>query len=308
MKVVITGATGLIGSALAKELAGRGDHVIALSRNRESAVRRLGTTVQVHVWADPVSDPPPAAALQGADAVVHLLGEPIAQRWSAAAKRRIHDSRVLSTRGLAAALRELPDDQRPRVLISQSATGYYGPRGEEQITEDGTPGSDFLADITTAWEAEALGAAELSGQRVVVTRTGVVLSPSGGALEKMLPPFRLGIGGPIAGGRQYVPWIHLDDVCAALIHLLDDEQTHGPVNLTAPTPVTNAELSRTLGKVLRRPAVLPIPGFAVRLIYGEMASTVTTGQRVIPRRLLDLGYRFRYSELEPALRAVLEAV
>jgi hypothetical protein len=237
--------------------------------------------------------------------VVHLLGEPIAQRWSETAKREIRDSRVLSTRSLVAGVAAISDEQRPKLLISQSAAGYYGPRGKETLDESASPGSDFLARVTVDWEHEALGAQP--GLRVVVTRTGVVLSPSGGALAKMLPPFRLGVGGPVAGGRQYVPWIHLDDVVGALVFCIEHSSSSGPLNLTAPGPVTNSELSRTLGRVLHRPAVLPVPGAALRLIYGEMASIILTGQRVIPRGLQELGYHFRYTELEPALRDILDA-
>jgi uncharacterized protein len=305
MKVVITGATGLIGAALLSALRERGDHVVALTRTLESADRTLDDAIEIHEWPDPKGSLPPSVALTGADAVVHLLGEPVAQRWTETARREIRDSRVLSTRSLVAALGQLPDEHRPATLVSQSATGYYGPRGDEPVSEDAPAGEDFLATVTRAWEHEALAASELPGLRVVRTRTGVVLSPRGGALAKMLPPFRLGVGGPVAGGRQYVPWIHLDDVVGALLRCIDDQRITGPVNVTAPNPVTNAELSRTLGRVLHRPAVLPVPGAALRLLYGEMASIVTTGQRVMPQRLLQLGHEFRHPELEPALRNVL---
>jgi uncharacterized protein (TIGR01777 family) len=305
MRVVITGATGLIGAALMTALRERGDHVVALTRTLESAARTLDDAVEIHVWPDPKGSLPPSVALTGADAVVHLLGEPVAQRWTEAARREIRDSRVLSTRSLVAALRQLPDGRRPAALVSQSATGYYGPRGDEPVSEDAPAGEGFLAAVTRAWEHEALAASDLPGVRVVLTRTGVVLSPRGGALAKMLPPFRLGAGGPVAGGRQYVPWIHLDDVVGALLRCLDDQRITGPVNVTAPNPVTNAEFARTLGRVLHRPAVLPVPGAALGLLYGEMASIVTTGQRVMPQRLLQLAHEFRHPELEPALRDVL---
>jgi uncharacterized protein len=304
MRVAVTGGTGLIGSALIRALRARGDEVVALTRGTDRASAVLGDQVELQQWPAPQQAPPPADALEGADAVVHLLGEPIAQRWSEAAKREIRDSRVLATRSLVAGLAALSDERRPKLLISQSAAGYYGPRGEEPLDESAGPGNDFLAGVTVAWEQEALAAGR--AMRVAVTRTGVVLSPKGGALAKMLPPFRLGIGGPVAGGRQYVPWIHLDDVVGALVHCLNQPPASGPINLTSPNPVTNAELSHTLGQVLHRPAVLPVPGAALRLMYGEMASIVVTGQRVIPARLQELGYSFRYSELEPALRDVLE--
>jgi uncharacterized protein len=302
-RVVVTGATGMIGRAVCRALGARGDHVVALSRDRARATDVLGPEVEVQVWAQPTAEPPAAAALGGADGVIHLLGEPVAQRWTEQAKARIRDSRVDSTRMLVAGLRELSESQRPTVLVSQSATGFYGPRGDQELSEDAPAGEDFLAKVVIDWEDEAARAGDLL--RVVRARTGVVLSPSGGALEKMLPPFKLGVGGPVAGGRQYVPWIHLDDVVAGLLFCLEDPRAEGPVNLTAPHPVTNAELSRALGRALHRPAILPVPGFALRLLYGEMAEIVTTGQRAVPSALLRLGFGFGYSEIDPALRDVL---
>jgi hypothetical protein len=305
MRVLITGATGTIGLALADALTARGDRVVALSRDPERGQRVLGDGVEVHAWPDPESSAPPAEALAGVDAVVNLLGEPVAQRWTDTAKQRIRESRVQGTRAVVSALKELPPSGRPRALISQSATGYYGPRGDAPLDEQASPGDDFLAEVTVAWEQAACSAE--STMRVVRTRTGVVLSHSGGALAKMLPFFKLGIGGPVAGGHQYVPWIHMDDVVGGLIHCLDHEDATGPVNLTAPTPVTNAELSRALGHALGRPAVLPVPSMAIKLLYGEMAEIVTTGQRAIPARLAELGYEFRHPGIEPALKDVLHA-
>jgi len=303
MRVAVTGATGLIGQTLVSALRDRGDQVTALSRDADRARRALGDGVEAHAWPDPTGAPPPEAALAGADAVVHLLGEPVAQRWSDQAKERIRRSRVDGTRSLVQGLLALAADNRPGTLISQSASGFYGPHGDEELTEQAPAGDDFLAGVVVGWESEAMrAAAEL---RVAVTRTGVVLSPEGGALAKMLPFFRLGIGGPVAGGRQYVPWIHLDDVVGALLFCLDDARAAGPVNLAAPNPVTNTELSRTLGRVLNRPAVLPVPAFALKLLYGDMAQIVVTGQRVVPSRLNQLGYEFRHPDLEAALRDVL---
>jgi uncharacterized protein len=299
MRVAVTGATGVIGSAIVEALRERGDEPVALSRNAERAKEKLG--VDAYEWKTPKAEPAPLDALRGSDAVVNLLGETIAQRWSEDTKREIRDSRVLTTRNLVAALRELPEAERPRVLVSQSASGWYGARGEERIDEAEPAGSDFLARLTVDWEAEADRAEEL-GVRVVVPRTGVVLSESGGALEKMLPFFKLGIGGPVAGGRQYVPWVHLDDVVGAFLFALDNNALRGPVNLTAPEPVTNKELSRTLGRVLHRPAFAPVPALAVKTLYGEMASIVTTGARAVPARLQELGYEFRRPDLEEALR------
>lgn len=301
--MVLTGATGMIGRAFTDALLARGDDVVALTRDEHRGRRALGEQVAIHTWPDP-SAAPPAAALRGADAVVNLMGEPIAQRWTAEAKRAIRDSRVIGTRSLVAGLLALSASQRPSTLISQSASGFYGPRDEQPLDEEAPPGSDFLADVVLAWEQEALAAAQQA--RVVLTRTGVVLSPSGGALAKMLPIFRLGLGGPVAGGRQYVPWVHLDDVVGALLRCLDGREIRGAVNLTAPNPVTNAEFTRALGRALGRPAVLPVPALALKLLYGEMAQTVIAGQRPIPERLRNLGYDFRHPEVEAALRDVLD--
>jgi uncharacterized protein len=302
MKVAVTGATGTIGRALVAQLIARGDEVTALSRDASRASSRLGREVHALEWRDPTSERAPVEALRGHDGVVHLLGEPIAQRWSEDAKRKIRESRVLGTRNLVATLSET--EERPRVLVSQSGAGWYGHRGDERLDESAPAGEDFLAQLSVAWEAEAERAEEL-GIRVVRTRAGVVLSPSGGALERMLPFFKLGLGGPVAGGKQYVPWIGLDDVVGAMLACLDDEGVSGPVNMTAPQPATNTELSKALGRALHRPAVMPVPGFAVRLLYGEMADVVTTGQRAVPRRLEELGYRFRQPDLDDALRAAL---
>jgi uncharacterized protein (TIGR01777 family) len=287
MRVAVTGATGTIGSALVDALRARGDEVTEFSRSAN--------------WPDPKATLPPLDDLRGRDAVVHLLGEQIAQRWTEDARREIRDSRVLSTRNLVAALAELPESDRPRTLISQSGAGYYGHRGGERLDESAPPGDDFLAGVTAAWEDEARRAEE-HGVRVVVNRTGIVLAESGGALEKMLPFFKAGIGGPVAGGRQYVPWIHLDDVVGAVLFELDTEAAHGPVNLSAPEAATNKELSKALGRALRRPAIAPVPGLAVKALYGQMAEIVITGQRTVPARLTELGFSWKHPELEAALR------
>lgn len=303
-RVLITGATGTIGRALCAALLDRGDEVVAVSRDPERARSVLGDRVQRFAWSRPTQERPPLEALAGADAIVHLLGEPLDQRWTAQAKAKIRDSRVLTTRLLVEALNELPDD-RPGVLVSQSATGYYGPSGDRELDESAPAGRDFLAGVVSAWEAEASRAESML--RVVRTRTGVVLSTRGGALARMLPFFRLGIGGPVAGGRQYLSWIHLEDVAAALRFALEDPRAAGALNLTSPNPVTNAAFSRTLGRALHRPAVLPVPALALRLLYGEMSEVVTTGQRAVPRRLSELGFEFRHPALEPALRDLFSA-
>jgi uncharacterized protein (TIGR01777 family) len=300
-KVAVTGATGVIGRAVVQALTARGDEVVALSRDAEKASSALG--VPAVEWADPKGSAAPAAAFEDVSGVIHLLGEPVAQRWSDDAKREIRDSRVLGTRNLVEGMRSA--GPRLSVLVAQSATGYYGPHGDEVVDESAEPGSDFLAGVVVDWEAEVSRAASELGLRAPRCRTGVVLSESGGALAQMLTPFKLGVGGPVAGGRQYLPWVHIDDVVGAMLFALDNEAVSGPINVTAPEPATNAGFSKALGRALHRPAFMPVPGFAVRLLYGQMAEIVTTGKRAIPRRLQELGYQFRQPELEPALRSVV---
>jgi uncharacterized protein len=300
MRVAVSGATGLIGTRLVAALRERGDEVTVLSRSPERARARLDA--EAVAW-DPLGGPAPVEALAGRDAVVHLAGEPVAQRWSTGAKERIRSSRERGTANLVTGLRAARE--APRTLVSASAVGWYGPRGDELVDEREPPGDDFLAQVCVAWEREAQAAAEL-GIRVAVVRTGVVLDASGGALAKMLPPFRAGIGGPVAGGRQWTPWIHVDDLVGIYLAALDGgADWSGPLNGSAPAPATNAELSRALGRVLHRPAILPVPALALRALYGEMAQIVTTGQRAVPSRPLALGYAFHHAELEPALRAAL---
>lgn len=304
MRITLTGATGTIGREVAKQLLDAGHDVLALSRDSDRGRSALDPRAEVLEWREPTEVPPPVQALSGCDAVIHLLGEPISQRWDERSKRRIRDSRVKSTGRLVAGLTALPEPDRPRVLVSQSATGFYGPLGAGPVDEGADAGGGFLAGVVVEWEQAAAAAGGI--MRVVMTRTGVVLSPSGGALAKMLPFFRAGIGGPAAGGRQYVSWVHLADVAGALRLCAESDELTGPVNVTAPEAVTNAELSRALGRALRRPAFLPVPGFALQALYGEMSEIVTTGQRVLPARLQSLGYEFRYPELDVALRDVLD--
>jgi hypothetical protein len=305
LRVAVTGATGLIGGRLLARLREDGAGTTILTRNAARTRQRLSLTASERAvdW-QPAREAAPAEALSGRDAVVHLAGEPIAQRWSEDVKRELSDSRVLGTQNLIAALRELPDDERPRTLISGSAVGYYGPHGEEPLDEDAPAGGDFLAGVCREWEQEAAHASEL-GMRVVHVRTGIVLDRHGGALAKMLPPFRLGVGGPVAGGRQFISWIHADDVVGLIAAALDNERWSGPVNATAPVPVTNRDFSRALGRALRRPTLLPVPGFALRLLYGDMAEIVTTGVRAMPAKALVLGYEFAQPELDAALRDAL---
>jgi uncharacterized protein (TIGR01777 family) len=310
LQVTVTGASGLLGRKLVPALQRRGAEVTVLARDPDRARAKLAGVAQEPLrtvaW-DPLSGPAPPAALAGRDAVLHLAGEPVAQRWSAAAKRAIRDSRVAGTRNLVEGLREVGasrSPERPSTLISSSAIGYYGARGEEPLDEETTPGSDFLARVCLEWEQEAARASEI-GLRVVRVRTGVVLDGEGGALGKMLPPFRLGLGGPIAGGSQYISWIHADDLVGIMLTALEQEKWSGPVNATAPEPVTNREFSKALGRVLGRPAFARVPGLALRILYGQMAQMITTGARAMPAKALVLGYQFQHPDLEPALRAAI---
>jgi uncharacterized protein (TIGR01777 family) len=283
VRITVTGGTGRIGSLLVDELKKRGDEVTVLSR-------RTG-------W-DATAGPAPTEALAGRDAVVHLAGEDIAQRWTDDSLRRIKESREIGTRNLVAGIEAA--DPRPAALISASAVGYYGHR-PDRIDEDAPSGNDVLADICKAWEREA----ERAPVRVVRVRTGVVLDRHSGALQKMLLPFRLGVGGPVAGGKQPMPWIHVEDVIGIYLAAVDDERWSGPFNATAPEPVTNREFSKALGRALRRPAIAPVPGFAIRALYGGMAKLVVEGQNAVPRRALELGYRHRHPDLDEALRSAL---
>ncbi len=299
MKVTVTGATGLIGTKLVAALKARGDDVIVLSRSPERASASLG--VPALEW-DVVSGPPPATAVEGRDAIVHLAGEPVAQRWNEKRKAAMLESRETGTCNLVEAIRAATE--KPSVLVNSSAVGYYGKHGDERIPESTPAGDDFLADVCMRWEREANAAAE-AGVRVVLMRTGVVLDKDGGALKTMLPPFKAGVGGPVAGGDQYMPWIHADDIVGLYLTALDDTSWTGPYNASAPEPVTNKEFSKTLGSVLKRPAFAPVPAFALRLLYGDMAEIVTEGQRAVPERPLAGGYTFRHTELRPALADAL---
>jgi len=292
MRVTVTGGSGLIGARLVSMLRDRGDEVTLLNRSGSGGAVR---------W-DPLAGPAPASAFDGADAVLHLAGEPIAQRWTRAAREAIRASRTTATANLVAGIASAPAP--PRVLVSANAVGYYGDRGDERLTEDSPPGEGYLAEVCVAWEQAALAARSL-GARVCVLRSGVVLDRRGGALAKMLPPFRLGVGGPVAGGRQYVAWIALADICGLYLAALDDARFDGAFNASAPTPVTNAELSRALGRALHRPAVAPVPAAALRLLYGDMAGIVTDSQNAVPARALALGHTFATPDLGAALADAL---
>lgn len=289
VRVLVTGASGLIGSRLSAALRDRGDEVVALSRGGAEGTTR---------W-DPESEPAP---IDGADAVVHLAGEPIAQRWSAPVRERIRSSRIVSTANLIKGIEAA--DPRPTVLVCANAVGYYGDRGEERLTESSPPGDDWLAGVCVAWEQAAQAASEL-GLRVCVLRAGVVLERGGGALAKMLPAFQAGVGGPVAGGQQYVSWIHVDDVVGFYLAALGDERFSGAINAVAPRAVRNAEFSKALGHALHRPALAPVPGFALKALYGEMAKIVTDSQNVAPARAEELGVHFAHPELDEALADAL---
>jgi uncharacterized protein len=300
MKVTVTGATGLIGSRLVRALVERGDEVTVLSRNPAAAKTALG--VEAFGW-NPETEEAPVEALAHRDAVVHMAGASVSQRWNEQSKRSIRDSRVAGTANLIAGLRQA--SPRPSILVSGSAVGWYGPSGPEKVDEGSEPGSDFLADVCRDWEKAGAEASEI-GIRTVLLRTGVVLAPDGGALKRMLPPFKAGVGGPVAGGAQFVPWIHVDDVVKLILASLDgDERWSGPINATAPTPVSNAELSKTLGHVLKRPAFAPVPAFAIKALYGEMGQIVLTGQNAVPAKAASLDFVWDYPDLEPALRQIL---
>jgi uncharacterized protein (TIGR01777 family) len=302
VRVLVTGASGFLGGAVCDALLARGDEVVALSRDPERA-RHTNPTVHWHEW-DPARERPPGAAIEGADAIVNLVGERIDQRWNAEIKRRIVDSRERATANLLDAV-AAHAEAGPRVLVSQSAVGYYGDRGDAIVDESTGPGRAFDAQVCVAWEAAARRAEE-AGLRVTIVRTGLVLDREHGLLAQLLLPFRLGLGGPIAGGRQYMPWIHVDDEIRLLVWALDDADATGVYNATAPNPVTNREFSRTLGRVLRRPAIAPIPKLALKARLGsELGEIAAGGQRAVPRRALDAGFEFRFAELEPALRDLL---
>ncbi|MCS6859827.1 MAG: TIGR01777 family oxidoreductase [Abditibacteriales bacterium] len=302
MKIVITGATGFIGTALCKALTEAEHEVIALTRHA-SAQQRLGDRVSCATW-DGQSAGEWEKTLDGADAVVNLAGESIAARWNAAKKEKIRASRVNATRALVQAMSKA--HWRPKVLVNGSAVGYYGPRGDEELTEESSPGNDFLAEVCQAWEAAAVEAEPL-GVRVVRLRIGVVLGEGGGALSKMLPPFKMGVGGPTGSGQQWMSWVHRDDVVGLIQFALERDDVQGALNATAPNPVRNREFAQTLGKVLHRPAFLPTPALAMRLLFGEMADALLlTGQRVLPAAAQRLGYQFRYPDLMSALQAVLK--
>jgi hypothetical protein len=301
VKVLVTGASGFIGSALCDSLLVRGDNVVGLARDPEKA-RSTNPGVSWHAW-QPTLERPPAEAFEGVDGVVNLLGEKINQRWTDESKKRIMESRRTGTHNLVGAIAGL--ERKPKVLVSQSAIGFYGDRGEAIVDESAESGSGFDAEVVREWE-KAAREVEGAGVRLVIVRTGHVLDPSGGLLGELMTPFKLGVGGPLAGGGQYMSWIHIDDEIGLLLWALTNEKVVGTVNATAPNPVTNRMLSKALGHALNRPAVMPVPGFILDLKFGhEFGAVLRGGQRVMPRRALDLGYAFRHPDLDEALTDLL---
>lgn len=306
-RVIITGATGLIGTRLFDALRKRGYDVVVFTRGPERAAQKLPGAADYVEWSAEERGPW-FAAVDGAHAIVHLAGAPISEgligvRWTDEHKRAIRESRVVGTRGLVNAIAAAA--HKPAVLVSASGVGYYGPRDATPLDEGAPHGHDFLAEVCVAWEREA-AAAESHGVRVARVRTGVVLDPAGGALGQLLTPFKLRVGGPIMPGDQYYSWIHPEDLVGIYLLALEDERVRGPINATAPTPVTNRAFTDAIGRVVGSPSWLPVPEFSLRVLLGEMADVVVKGQRVLPRLAQELGYTFRYAELEPALRNLLK--
>lgn len=300
MKILMTGVTGLIGRALSRKLKSEGHTIVGLSRAPEKSAKL--TVDELLKW-DGLAQLP-QEYLQGVDAVVHLAGEPVAEgRWSEERKKRIRDSRVVSTRSLVEAMRLAAT--KPAVLVCGSAVGFYGDRADEELDERSPAGTDFLAQVCQEWEGEA-HRARASGIRVVEVRTGVVLARDGGALKKMLPPFKMGVGGALGNGRQWFPWIHLDDIVGLFNFALNTPTLNEPINATAPEIVTNAEFTKRLGKALHRPAFLPVPAFALHLLFGEMAVVLLASQRALPKAALAAGYHFTYPNLPPALEDLVQ--
>jgi uncharacterized protein (TIGR01777 family) len=305
MRVFITGGTGLVGTRLIRRLKERLDRIVVLSRRSAVARDKFGPDCTI-VEGDPMQPGPWMDAVADCDAVVHLAGENIfGHRWNVAFKQRLLDSRVQSTHNIVEALARAPRTAagNSKILVNASAIGYYGPHGDEELTEDSPPGTDMLANLCVQWEKEARGA-EAHGVRVAMIRVGVVLDKEGGPLKKLSLPFKLGLGGPVGSGKQYMSWIHHDDLVGLILLALDHANASGPINGTAPNPVTNKSFGRAFGRALHRPAILPTPAFALRLMLGEAAMLATEGQRVLPKRAQALGYRFKYSTIEAALAEI----
>jgi uncharacterized protein (TIGR01777 family) len=306
MRVFVTGGTGLVGKRLVHYLLQRGDTVVVLTRRYGPARQMFGPECQL-VEGDPMQAGEWMSAVPDCDAVLHLAGENVfARRWNAAFKQMLFDSRIRSTQNVVEALRRQPlrVDGQAKVLVNASAIGYYGPRGDEELAEDSLPGDDFLARLCIEWEKTARSVSS-AGVRCAVVRVGVVLDKEGGALAKLLTPFKLFAGGPVGSGRQWMSWIHHADLVGLFLLALDNPEATGPLNGTAPNPVTNRDFSTILGRVLHRPSFVWTPGLALRMRLGEVANLITTGQKVIPKRALGLGYSYRYPSVEAALAELL---
>jgi uncharacterized protein (TIGR01777 family) len=306
MKIFVMGGTGLIGSALVGRLTSRGDDVVLLTRRPAHAQERWGNQCTI-VEGDPMKAGPWMQVVNDCEAVVNLVGESIfLRRWNDEFKKLLRDSRISSTQNVVQALAQSPKTPagNPKVLVNGSAIGYYGPCGDEELTEETLAGSDMLAQLAFEWEL-VTNPAEAAEVRVVRIRTGVVLDKNGGALPQMLTPFKLGLGGPIGSGKHWFSWIHIDDEVGIILLALDHPGAIGPINATAPHPVTNKAFSKALGRALHRPAIIPVPPFALKLLLGQVAEILTTGQRVIPAKALSLGYQFKFPEIDPALSDLL---
>ena len=298
MNVTVSGATGRVGRHLVAALKARGDDVVALSRDPDKAGEQLG--VKAYAW-DLKNEAVPKEALLGRDAVVHLAGEDVGQRWNKEIKAEILDSREKGTRNMVHSIFETKP--RPKTFVCASAAGYYGDRGSEVVDEAEPSGSDWLSEVCARWERQAETAKV--GTRLVIVRTGIVLDADGGALAKMLPPFKAGVGGPIGSGKQYMPWIHLDDLIGIYLAAIDNQDFHGPINASAPEPATNKDFAKALGHAIKRPALAPVPGIAIKAMYGEMSQIVLKGVRMVPGRAAELGYEFQHPDLGEALRSTL---
>jgi uncharacterized protein (TIGR01777 family) len=299
MKVLVTGASGFVGRRVVAQLLQKNHEVVVATRSIAKAAVVLGSQCKYVMWTD-MNELPPAEAFVGVDAVINLMGENIGEKkWDEAQKKKIHDSRTIGTRNLVEAMKALP--KKPRVLVNASAIGIYGARGEESLDENASTGNDFLATVCKDWEAEANKAKDL-GVRVVVLRTGMVIGKNGGALKKMLPVFKIGLGGKLGSGKQYMSWIHVDDLAAMYVQAVEDNTMSGPFNAVSPYPATNEEFTKALGQRLHRPTIFPAPEFAIKKMLGEMSTIVLDGQKVVPAKFKERKFQFRSATLEKSLK------
>lgn len=301
MRVLVAGASGFIGSHLCRRLDRDGHEVVALSRRPSNAMRRVPSIQQAFRW-EATEGPPPSESLYGVDVVVSLMGETVQGRWTESKKRAIHESRALGTRHLVEAMRQ--SEIKPKVLVSASAIGFYGDRGDEMLSESSSQGGDFLAGSTATWEEETFKATDF-GVRVVALRNSIVLGQDGGALKQMLTPYKMGAGGPLGTGDQWWPWIHIDDEVAMILFAIEHDEVDGVLNAASPNPLRQIDFSKTLAQVLGRPAFMPTPAFVLKTVFGEFSGELLSSKRVLPRRAQELGFEFQYPQLEDALRDIL---